>query len=310
MLNTRVKGSLDVVASVAMVLAAGSILWAFFRAPSPSARPRPAVPTAPLSLDGAPILGSRQAPLAIVEFSDFQCPFCGRFSSTILPDLKKRYIDTGEVRLAFRHLPLPIHQHALAAARAADCAAQRGAFWPAHDQLFAAPALNDAAIHDAAAAAGVTDAQISACLAGGASQVDRDLALATSLKISSTPTFLVGVVEADGQMRVTAVLEGARPVDQFDDAIRGARNNAATAAGMQANRKYFKYASFGILLERFMVVGRPARLQAWDCFSGGFESPNYFTFWVPLGKPCDASVPSSSSRLHGPLPSRLNGDRG
>jgi protein-disulfide isomerase len=218
------KSALDMVTSIAMLAAASTILWAFFRAPRPSAGPRIATPSEAISLDGAPILGMRQAPIALVEFSDFECPFCGKFATAILPDLKSKYIDSGQVLLAFRHLPLAIHKHALAAARAAECAARHSAFWPAHDRLFETLDLTDVSIQDAIGGVGITEAQMAACMASPASQVSRDLALANSLQIASTPTFLVGAVQLDGRVLVKSILEGARPLEQFENAIRTARD--------------------------------------------------------------------------------------
>jgi|SRR5436309_4597280 len=84
----------------------------------------------------APTLGLTDAPVTVVEFSDYQCPFCGRFYSTTLPALKRDYIDTGKVRYVFRDYPLDqIHPQARKAAEAAHCAGDQGKYWEMHDRL-------------------------------------------------------------------------------------------------------------------------------------------------------------------------------
>ena len=89
------------------------------------------------SLADAPALGRPDAPVTLVEFSDYQCPFCGRFFSATLSTLKRDYIDTGKVRYVFRDYPLAqIHPQARKAAEAAHCAGDQGKYWEMHDRLF------------------------------------------------------------------------------------------------------------------------------------------------------------------------------
>ncbi len=84
-----------------------------------------------------PVLGSNEAKVTIVEFSDFQCPFCESFLTSTYPELKKNYIDTGKVNMTFRHYPLTsIHPNAETAHRASECANEQGKFWEYHDILF------------------------------------------------------------------------------------------------------------------------------------------------------------------------------
>lgn len=81
-------------------------------------------------------MGSADAPLTLVEYSDFQCPFCRRFFNETLSEIKKNYIDTGRVRLVYRHYPLPFHDAAQKSAEATECAAKQGKFWEMHDAIF------------------------------------------------------------------------------------------------------------------------------------------------------------------------------
>lgn len=88
--------------------------------------------------DDDPAIGAEDAPVTIIAFSDFQCPYCRQFEQGAFQQLKSEYIETGQVRLVFRDFPLTeIHPNALSAAMAAECAHDQDAFWPMHDRLFA-----------------------------------------------------------------------------------------------------------------------------------------------------------------------------
>lgn len=90
-----------------------------------------------ITADDDPVLGSADASIVIIEFSDFQCPFCAKFHAETLPLLKENYIDTGKVKLVYRDFPIQnIHPNAMAAAVAAECADEQGMFWDYHDILF------------------------------------------------------------------------------------------------------------------------------------------------------------------------------
>lgn len=95
-----------------------------------------------VSKGNLPVLGSSDAKITIIEFSDFQCPFCESFFMSTYPELKKNYIDTGKVQFAFRHYPLTsIHPNAQKAHEAAECANEQGKFWEYHDKLFQTQAV-------------------------------------------------------------------------------------------------------------------------------------------------------------------------
>ena len=104
------------------------------------AQPRPG--TAPalqkqsLKIDGEYVLGDKDAPLTMVEFSDYQCPYCRGFETTTYNELKSKYIDTGWVRFVSRNLPLAAHPDAMRAAEAAMCAGDQGQYWTIRPVLF------------------------------------------------------------------------------------------------------------------------------------------------------------------------------
>ena len=115
--------------------------WASTSAPIPNARaenqpPLQAALVTELMLQGEPTLGSSKAPLTIVEFSDFQCPYCRQFHEQVLPPLKQEYINKGLVRFIHKDLPLPFHSQAKPAAAAARCAGEQNRYWDLYGALF------------------------------------------------------------------------------------------------------------------------------------------------------------------------------
>ena len=106
-------------------------------APQPSAAPAPPQKVQMSVGNGWYSLGRPDAPVTLVEFGDYQCPFCKQFHTTAYSDLKKNYIDTGKVRFVSRDLPLEFHPFALRAAEAARCAGDQGKYWEMRDALYA-----------------------------------------------------------------------------------------------------------------------------------------------------------------------------
>src|SRR3954453_290870 len=107
----------------------------------PSAAPQDEQPTRAKipNLGGVSMLGSKNAPLTIVEYTDYQCPFCQRFHVASFPELKKNYIDTGKVRFYSKDMPLDFHPNAMRAAESARCAGEQGKFWELRDVMGANP---------------------------------------------------------------------------------------------------------------------------------------------------------------------------
>ena len=173
------------------------------RAAAPAAAaPAPAATAAPLVADGPPVeriavpLGGAQrgpsnAKVTIVEFTDFQCPFCGRAVPT-LDQLLRDY--PNDVRILFRHNPLPFHDHAALAAEAALAAGAQGKFWEMHDRMFANQSdLERAALELYAVQLGLDLTAFRAALDthAGKTRVDVDLELARQLGVQGTPTFFI-----------------------------------------------------------------------------------------------------------------------
>ncbi len=180
-----------------------------------------AAPTAPqpsgkaASADDDPVLGDKNAPVTIIEFSDYQCPFCERFWSQTLPLIKANYIDTGKVKLVYRDFPLGFHQYAQKAAEAAECADDQGKYWEMHDKLFqnqAALTIND--LKRYASELGLDTSTFNQCLDSGkyTKEVQKDLADGSASGVSGTPSFFVNGVQ----------IVGAQPYSAFEQAIEAA----------------------------------------------------------------------------------------
>jgi protein-disulfide isomerase len=173
-----------------------------------------------LNLAGEPFRGDANATLAIIEYADFECPFCRRFEHDTFPQIRDTYIGTGKVKYFYRDLPLPFHPHAMPAAQAARCAAEQGKLWEMHDSLFAEPAaLDPGDINSRAAKLGI---DIQPCMASDkfAAAIQKSLADTANMQISGTPTFVIGTLGPDGELlSVKKTVIGALPFDAFRAAI-------------------------------------------------------------------------------------------
>jgi protein-disulfide isomerase len=180
-------------------------------APAPSAAPSAPAPTAVqnIALGSAPVKGPKDAPVTIVAFSDFECPFCGRVVPT-LKQLEEQY--KGKIRVAFKHQPLPFHQNARLAASASMAANEQGKFWEYHDKLFENQrALDRASLEKYAQDLGLNVAKFKQALDANKfdAQITADSSEGTRVGANGTPTFFI-----NGRQLV-----GAQPIDQFKQII-------------------------------------------------------------------------------------------
>jgi protein-disulfide isomerase len=139
--------------------------------------------------------GSATAPITIVEFTDYQCPFCRRFQAESWPALERNYVASGKVRFIVRDLPLKIHSAARPAAEAAHCAGEQGEFWPMHEALLARDMkLDDASILARAQGLGLDVPRFRQCLTSHKYEaaIARNAAQADALGVRGTPTFVIG----------------------------------------------------------------------------------------------------------------------
>ena len=157
-----------------------------------------------------PAKGPVDAPIVLVEFSDFQCPFCQRATGT-LAELIDRYED--QIRLVYKDYPLPSHAQAFKAAEAGNCAHEQGMFWEFHDKMFGSQdALDVPALKSYASELGLEAASFSACLDEGryTRRVQQDTQIGQRYGVSSTPTVFI-----NGRP-----VMGAAPLETFDQIIR------------------------------------------------------------------------------------------
>lgn len=164
-----------------------------------------------VDVGNAPIWGNPNSKVTIVEFSDFQCPFCSRGAETV-DELKKKY--KGKIKIAFKHFPLSFHKDAKPAAEASMCAGDQGSekFWKFHDIAFKNQKdLSPEALEKYAVQAGAQAAKYKECMASKkfAAAVEADMAYGEKLGVRSTPTFFV-----NGEL-----IAGALPADAFADII-------------------------------------------------------------------------------------------
>ena len=176
---------------------------------------------AKLNLEGFAMLGSKQAPLTIVEFTDYQCPFCQRFHATSFGDLKKNYIVTGKVRFYSRDLPLDFHSNAMRAAQAARCASEQGQFWTLRDVMVANPDKldMDSLVADAADLK-MNVKTFRTCVESEKykNAVQTDVMEAMKIGANGTPTFVIGKSTPDGVDGELVV--GAQPYPMFDQKLK------------------------------------------------------------------------------------------
>jgi protein-disulfide isomerase len=169
-----------------------------------------------VSIAGAPSLGKAEAPLVLVEFTDFQCPYCIRFQNEVFTQLKTNYVDTGKLRVVSHNLPLPFHNFAGPAARAAICAEAQGRFWPMRDKLFAAGnTLSIETINRVVQETGLEAAKYAACATNQATAdiLSKDGQEAKAATIEATPSFVLGRATAG---KVTGLkIVGAQPYGNF-----------------------------------------------------------------------------------------------
>ena len=179
--------------------------------------------TGRLKLDGEPARGSSSAPLTLVEFTDYECPFCRQFETTTLPEILKRYVDTGKVRLVIHDFPLNIHANAMPAAEAAHCAGDQGKFWLMHDALFSEPAkMGLADLIDHAGALKLDIGIFKTCLESGKDRADitKQMKTASDLRIMATPSFLIG--RTVGDVVDGSIITGAQPLSVFEAKLKEA----------------------------------------------------------------------------------------
>ncbi len=189
---------------------------------------QPAAPETPATVDDDPVIGKADAPITLVEFSDFECPFCRRFWRDTYGQLKKDYVDTGKVKIVYRDFPLSFHPGAMPAAMAMECADDQSdaLAWAVHDKVFEGQeTITDGTTMDAAkikqwvgTIPGLNKAEWTACFDSSkhTDEINKDMAAGSASGIDGTPGFWI--LGPDGQ---TQKISGAYPFATFQQAFDG-----------------------------------------------------------------------------------------
>jgi len=183
-------------------------------APSAPSAQQPSAVTQ-VSADDDPVKGNKNAPVTIIEFGDFQCPYCGRFFSDTLPSIEQKYIQTGKVKMVYRDFPLSFHPEAQPAAEASECADEQGKFWEFHNKIFEnQQSMGAASYKQWASEIGLNVNQFNSCVSSGKykQEVQKDFADGSSYGVSGTPSFFI-----NGRL-----VSGAQPYQVFEQAIEAA----------------------------------------------------------------------------------------
>ncbi len=191
-------------------------------------------------------LGSKDAPVTLVEFTDYQCHYCSRFHTTTFPQLKKNFIDTGKVRFIARDLPLGFHKNAFHAARAARCAGEQDKYWELRHVLSSNPKkLSKAAIAQYAKDQRLDMPRFQACFESEkySKEIKQDMADARSVGITGTPGFVLGRTSKSGVKGIFEEIQrvfkgtkisGAQPYAVFAAKINNLLVNAKRQAPTSA----------------------------------------------------------------------------
>lgn len=184
--------------------------------------PQPEGPV--LSVGDDPFKGDKRARVTLIEFSDYQCPFCAVYARETLPRIEREYIATGKVKYVFRNFPIEsIHKQAFKAHEAANCAGEQGKYWEMHDRLFAnQKTLGPGDLPQHARALGIDLPTFQQCLDSGkyAGKIRKDLADAQAAGVRGTPTFFLGLTEPnEPKVKILGVIVGAQPYATFKEAI-------------------------------------------------------------------------------------------
>jgi len=180
--------------------------------PAPENEQLPVIDMSKIDLTGQPTLGEDDAKITIIEFSDFQCPYCSKAANGPVKQVITEYVDTGKAKLVFMNYPLGFHQYAQVAAEASECANEQGKFWILHDKIFE----NQASLSKENLVAWAKELKLDMNMFNGClndnkyvQEVQNDMAVAQAVGVQGTPSFLI-----NGNLIV-----GAQPFEAFKQII-------------------------------------------------------------------------------------------
>lgn len=208
------------------LLMQATILYKQYAGPPRASPTTPIVRDAPkdseIKLDGLPVRGNEGAKVVIVEFSDYQCPFCERHANGAGKQLEQKFVAAGRIRQAFVNNPLPIHDNAKLLATAAICAGKQEDYWQMHQALFEKKPRSEGDILEITRAAGLDVPRFQDCMKNPVEAIKRiadDQAIAKRFNLVATPAFAIGLVDEHGRMQVKKLVTGAQPLEVFDKVL-------------------------------------------------------------------------------------------
>jgi protein-disulfide isomerase len=185
-----------------------------------------------IDVAGAPADGNANATVTLIEFSDYECPFCIRHFKQTMPQIHANYVQTGKIRYVFKDFPIDqLHPQAIRGHEAAGCAKEQGKFWEMHGRMFSPGGTHTPSqLEERAAEAGLDLDAFRACIASGRMTplVRQSASVVQALGATGTPWFVVGVRDPEtDKVRVVKSIGGAQPYDQFALALDAALKDAA-----------------------------------------------------------------------------------
>jgi protein-disulfide isomerase len=181
-------------------------------------------PVISLDVEGAPFLGDKNAKVTLIEFTDYQCPFCGRHAAQTMPRIITDYVKPGTVKYVILEDPMEsLHPAAWKAAEAAHCAGEQGKYWEMHDQIFAHQrAIEPKDLSSYAKVLGLDVAKFSDCVETGklSSVIRNNRDEADKAGVDGTPTFFIGITDQNSSaVKTSRKIVGALPYNDFKQAI-------------------------------------------------------------------------------------------
>ena len=174
-----------------------------------------------VSIGDSPVIGDAKATITLIEFSDYQCPYCSRHYRDVMPKIVADYVDTGKVKYVMFENPIPsLHKNAYNASLAALCAGNQGKYWEMHNIMFAnQKALGVDDLKSFAASIGLNSSEFDTCLDSKKyeKQINSNLATAAKLGVRGTPGFVLGLTDSKdpGKAKISVYIKGAQAFDRF-----------------------------------------------------------------------------------------------
>lgn len=218
---TRLRTAMDWLTGIAVLVTAGTALWTHY-----TVRTGPTIEPIAGEVVETRLLRHRlgSSPTVLIEFADYECPFCADHATGEFPQIKRELIDTGQLSYAYLHFPLTkAHPDAMSASIAAECAGDQGRYWEMHTNLFRDPEhldADDLRIH--AVDAGLDVDRFSSCMASSTKdRVMNDVAEAKRLGVKGTPTFFIGVDDRQGHVAINSQVRGGVTLAMAQELVTG-----------------------------------------------------------------------------------------